>query len=295
MASSFASLRSAWQKPSQETRTRRWPSRRHARQARLEWLEDRLAPAGIGVAIDNSAHRLLIFDPATGTQTGLVTIPTTSADTLDTVISPAGNFAYVSDFEADRVWVVDLTTDALATGTNPISVSTNPEDLDITGDGRYLLVSDGGGGSFAVVDTTSRNQVAAGNTPGGSANAIATRGTDVLISSELTNSTYRYSTNTTSGALTYTGQLTTAGGHNVAISPNGTTALVTPQNSAEVFSVLVSGMTAVSATGTPSTVIGAAFSPDGTRFYVRTLNSVVGYSYNPTTGAIVSQLFNSIT
>lgn len=262
-------------------------SQQRTRFLRIEQMEERALLANIGVSIDNAAHNLLIFDPATGTQTGLVSIPTTSY-TLDTVIAPTGNFAYVSDFSASRVWVVDLAAKTLASGTNPISVTTFAEDLDITDDGHYLLVSDGGsGGSFAVVDTTAHMQVFSGNTPGGGAIAISTQGTDVLISSA-SNPTYRYSINPASGALRYTGQLNAVGGMNVTISPNGTTALVHNAFGGAVTSILVSGMTTLDSTpifiGT--TIEATAFSPDGKHFYVRTRSTVVGFNYDPATGEI---------
>lgn len=65
------------------------------------------ATGSVGVAIDDSGERLLIFDPATGTQTGLVTIPNSDFH-LDTVISPDGKFAYVSSFNSNRIYIATI-------------------------------------------------------------------------------------------------------------------------------------------------------------------------------------------
>lgn len=69
--------------------------------------------------------RLMVFEPSTGTQIGLVSIP--SSDSLDTVISPDGNYAYVPSFGDGKIFVVDMTTKALASGINPINVGGNME------------------------------------------------------------------------------------------------------------------------------------------------------------------------
>src|SRR5689334_23353488 len=86
----------------------------------LEGLEDRVLLSG--VAVDDGTSRLFAFDDLTGTPTGLVSLPTSSGTLLDAVISPDKTLAYVSDFYNQRVWVVDLATNALSSGTNPISV-----------------------------------------------------------------------------------------------------------------------------------------------------------------------------
>ena len=233
-----------------------------------------------------------MFDPATGTQTGLVSIPGAN-QTLDTVIDPAGQFAYVSDFSPQRIWVVDLATQALASGTNPIVIGFFAEDLDITSDGQYLLVTDGGSGNaISSISTTTRTVVNTFNV-GTTANAVTTRGSDVLVG-DFNGAIVRRLSINGSGVLSNTGQASGAGtgGFNTTISPSGATALV-HEPSGTVTSILVSGMSTVNSAAPGDTIVATAFRPDGNAFYLRTGGGgLAGYNYNPATGIIGTQMFN---
>ncbi|MDV7402028.1 hypothetical protein RZS08_61975, partial [Arthrospira platensis SPKY1] len=96
------------------------------------------------------------------------------------MISPDQRLAFVSDYDLQAVWVVDLETMDLAAGTNPIPVSTSPEDMDITPDGRFLLVSNRTTLPVCVVDVAAKQQVSTLAT--GSAESVAVgRDGNVLI------------------------------------------------------------------------------------------------------------------
>jgi Ca2+-binding RTX toxin-like protein len=266
--------------------TERAPRRPTCFRPTLETLEDRVVPAG--VAIDNLGSRLLIFDPETGTQTGVVNIPTT-ADTLDTVISPDEKLAYVSDFQTMRVWVVDLTTKALASGTNAIVVSTAPEDLVITPDGKFLLVADGTGTFPIVVINTATRTIASTFSTGLTNTGIEVTGNgDVLVG--VGGDRIRHFTLNAAGVLTSTGEFLLGYSFNTTATPNGAFGVTTKDG--QVASYAVSGMTLVNTVSVSDSVATLAFNADGTRLYLRTFGgSVVAYNYNPTTGQIGSQLF----
>ena len=174
--------------------TRRKPVRHRLM---LEVLEDRVVPTGL--AVDTGASRLLIFDSANGAQTGLVNLPTSSFSALDTVISPDGKRAYVSDFNNQRVLSVDLATQAV----NPIPVPTHAEDLAITPDGKFLLASDGSGGSSPIaVINTATNAVQSFSTGADNTCIEVTKNGDVLVGVGL-NRIERYTLSTTAKRIAH--------------------------------------------------------------------------------------------
>ena len=249
------------------------------------------SPNTVGVAVDLGSSRLLIFDPATGTQTGLVSIPSGSRK-FDAVISPDGKFAYVSDFESLQVWVVDLNTKALATGTNPIPVPTTlAEDLAISSDGRFLLAVDGSGTMpIVVIDTATRSIASTFSTGTSNTGIEVTQNGDVLVG--VGQSVTQRFTLSPAGTLTFTGQSLSGFSFNTTAAPNGNFAVAT-RLGGTVASFAVSGMSQVSSISVPETVVSMAFSADGTKLYLRGTSRVFAFNYNPNTGAIGSQLFTT--
>lgn len=243
----------------------------------------------VGVAVDLPGSRLLIFDPGTGTQTGVVNLP--SGNKYDAVISPDGKYAYVSSFNESTIYVVDLTTKALASGINAITVSTFAEDMAITPDGKYLLVVDGSiTYPICVVDTTTRTEISTLSEGVAHTGITVTAQGNVLVGIDNTQQTRRYTLNS-NGVLTYTGQQLAIGSQNVTAAPNGLTAVQT--NQSQLTSFVISGMTTVSTITPGVTVLGMSFSPDGTKLYVRADGKVLAYNYTPATGVIGSQIFSS--
>ena len=116
-----------------------------------------------------------VFDPGTMQITASIPLPILPfASVFDVEIAPDLGEAYVSDFDNNQLWVIDLRTSppSLASGINPIPVTgPAPEDLALTTDGRYLLVSTGNtlasaggtGSSLSVVDVRTRTEVSTVN------------------------------------------------------------------------------------------------------------------------------------
>ncbi|MCC9601601.1 hypothetical protein LOC67_13670 [Stieleria sp. JC731] len=127
-------------KPAEKSRRRR-----HRTLLKVEVLEDRRVLASLGAFVDDGSDRVYVFDPETDQVTGWVAISDTELKG-DIDITSDGSKAFVTDF-ARRIWVVDLTQSPpkLASGNNPISISNRGEDVELTADNRFLLVTNGNG------------------------------------------------------------------------------------------------------------------------------------------------------
>ncbi|MDB5388389.1 MAG: hypothetical protein JWM11_4035, partial [Planctomycetaceae bacterium] len=250
---------------SRRTRRRHPTALRFLTNSQIECLEDRaLLSAVVGASIDVASHRLLIFDPSTGTQTGLVTIPNSSSNS-DIVISPDGTFAYVSNFNERQIYVVDLGTKALATGVNPIPVATQAEDLAITPDGKYLLVVDGSGlNPIVVVDTATRATASTLSDGIGHSAVDVTAAGDVLVGTVNNGTTRRYLIDG-AGQLSFTGQTISNGGQNVTAAPNGVTAI--EAGGSAITSFAISGMSPTATVSPGGNLQSFALSPDGSKLY----------------------------
>jgi hypothetical protein len=119
----------------------------------------------IGIVCDRGGEQVILFDADADEFMGSIRIPPLSSYSVivGCAIAPDGKLAFVSDFE-DRVWVVDLTADppALATGKNPIPVSTWAVQMAFSPDAKYLVVADGyssPGVPLSVVDIAARTEV----------------------------------------------------------------------------------------------------------------------------------------
>ncbi len=122
---------------------------------------------GTGLVADTTTSSVVVFDPGTDTVTGVVPIPVNGGVIGDVEVSKDGNLGFVTNF-ANQVYVIDLkaTPPRLATGTNPISLSQNGEDLALTPDGKFLLSCGGGGNStISVVDIAARAETGTFNSP----------------------------------------------------------------------------------------------------------------------------------
>ena len=83
----------------------------------------------LGMVADNFTDRVIIFNADTDTVLG--SVPVGPGSVGDCSITPDQTRGFVTDFQ-DRIWVIDLTTLALAPGTNPIPISNNGEDTSVT-------------------------------------------------------------------------------------------------------------------------------------------------------------------
>jgi DNA-binding beta-propeller fold protein YncE len=131
----------------------------------LAFLVGSAAGQAVGVVCDRGGSQVIVFDADADVVLGAVTIPPLSSYSVVSgcAITSDGKLAFVSDFE-DRVWVVDLTASppALATGKNPIPVSTWAIQMAVTPDDRYLVVADGFSTPavpLSVVDIATRTEI----------------------------------------------------------------------------------------------------------------------------------------
>jgi len=243
-----------------------------------------------GVTIDDQTGTLHVFDPEAGVWLGSVPLPGASGNrTWDAAVSPDQTVAFVTDSEGRRVWVVDLQTLRLAEGLNPLALGLIPEDLDITRDGRFLLVGGQpwqyGGPNLAVVDLLTRTPVGMIEIGSNMATVSAGRIGQVLIA-EPEIGRVRHLSLSAEGVLADTGQtLAMPGPANVIVAPDGRTGVAVSPSAGVIQSFVVSGLTAVATRSLPE-VLSGAFSPSGYRFYARTAGSISGWGYDPHTGQL---------
>lgn len=171
----------------------------------------------IGMIADRSDH-VTVFDP--DTDTVLATIAIDGGDgglfLFDCLILEDQSLGFVTDLNTEAVWVIDLEADPpeLASGTNPIPVSAEAEDLSITPDQKFLVVSGGftSGGDFelSVVDIEAREEIETFDFGDGhpSAAEVCADGSVLIVDrASGTETTIRRFTIDEDGMLTDTGEL----------------------------------------------------------------------------------------
>jgi DNA-binding beta-propeller fold protein YncE len=79
------------------------------------------------------------------------------AGLFDAVMTPDGNTALVSSFGSDNVYIFDLTDPTAPGSPDNVTLGFFPEDIAITPDGLFAVVTDGGfSPSIAVIDIANR-------------------------------------------------------------------------------------------------------------------------------------------
>lgn len=251
----------------------------------------------IGVVANDSTKTVTVFDPVTDAVIGAVNIPTSSL-IGDVEILPEEELAFVTAYQSRQVFVIDLSgTPALAPGINAIPVATSGEDLSITPDGKFLLVSDGSGiQPISVIDVATRTQI--GTFDAGSDHTSVEVADDgsVLVTSIRTDTGVRgvrRFTIDSAGNLVDTGErLNVAGLGNVYPAPGGQTGVAIRFGNVSSFTIPgLSLITSRPRVRTPTNLQSAVFSPDGTRLYVRSdgvdnMGFIDVWAYTPATGDI---------
>lgn len=249
-------------------------------------------PAEIGLVANDATKTVTVFDAVTDTILATIQIPTSAPAFGDIEIARGRKLAFVTDFFG-AVWIIELSsTPTLASGNNPIFVSNNAEDLAITADERYLMVSDGSNVQpLVVIDIESRTQIGTFD-PASDHNSIAVTADGSVLVTSSRNTEVRRFTIDSSGTLADTGELLDIGGPvNVYAAPVGPTGVVIRFRTVSSFTV--AGLTLISSQTnphTPSNYQSAVFSPDGTRLYVRADGAgnsgfIDVWGYDPITGA----------
>jgi len=230
-----------------------------------------IAAQTIGVTADFAARSVTVFDSDTDTVLGVVAIPT-GGIIGDCAVTADQTLAFVANAYG-RISVIDLTTSPpmLALGTNPIIPSNRADDIAITPDQKFLVVTSGGSAQpLSVIDIASRVEVSTFG-PGYDVNSVAV-GSDgsVLATSLGRNSVHRF-TISEGGVLTDTGEsMELRFPNNVFVAPGGTVGVAVARQTQEIRSFTIPGMQVMSVRyAAGDTGISGVFHPAGDRIYIR--------------------------
>jgi hypothetical protein len=94
--------------------------------------------ATLGMVADGITRSVIVFDADTGAVHGSIGLPTDGIRVGDCAISFDQTRGYVTDAQ-HNIWVIDLTATppSLASGPNPIAISSAGMDLALSPDGKY--------------------------------------------------------------------------------------------------------------------------------------------------------------
>jgi len=208
-----------------------------------------------------------------------------AGDVLDVVISPNGKTTLVSNFSASTVFFIDTSDPDAPEVIGSLVLSFSPEDMDMTPDGNYVLVSDGGlSTKIAVLNVKSRTLVEEFNDPTLANQAVAvTPDGETVLTADTNGGAINAFTLNDSGHLTYVASTDVSNSDtlfpvNIAISPDGETAIVASvagdadDMAFPVLSITGPGQITLSEMVTPSAdLLGAqtvVFNHEGTKAYL---------------------------
>ncbi len=247
----------------------------------------------LGMAGDDAADRAVVFDTQTGAILGAVNVGPGSVG--DCAITPDQSLGLIVD-RASRLWLIDLeqTPPALASGVNPIAMSSLGQDVDLTADGRYALVC-GDSDVVSVVDISARSEIDTFDLGHGCQAVEVCDDGSVLVA---------WSSISDNGRLVRrlvldgTGQLSDSGEStvpdfptNVHCAPGASSALIL-QLGWDVTSVAVPDLTSLDQVTLSGAAATAVFHPDQDRVSIRAEDAIEVYSYNSTTGALSNTLWS---
>ncbi len=111
----------------------------------------------LGIAGDDNGDRAVVFDAQSKTILGAVSVGPGAVG--DCAITPDRSLGLIVDY-ASNLWLIDLTQapPVLASGTNPILISSLGQDVDLNPSGEYALVC-GGTDFVSVVDLATRTEI----------------------------------------------------------------------------------------------------------------------------------------
>jgi DNA-binding beta-propeller fold protein YncE len=107
--------------------------------------------------------------------------------TLDVAVSPDNQFALITDFYANAVYMIDITDPTNPTLMHNIPIGAQyPEDIAISPDARFAIVTDGGGfgsGYLTIINLADVSQVSAYllQTPSGGAQAVTITRDNIVV------------------------------------------------------------------------------------------------------------------
>ncbi|HEX7285305.1 MAG TPA: Ig-like domain-containing protein [Candidatus Angelobacter sp.] len=236
-----------------------------------------LRPSGKLIVAQRDAGTVQIVST---TPLSLDTTLNLGSDVIDVAVSPDGTTAAVSSFSASRVTFIDLRQQPPVV-TGFVSTPMLAEGVAFSPDGRFVVVTDGGGSAtVASIDVQGLRIASTITLPLTSQGVVVTVGNKVL-----TNAFDNASVNTlnisSTGVLTSTGAVSAGGSGpiNVAASPNGQLVLVANWSSGNVGILTIAQDGTVTQQGSvlagfsqPQTI---SFLPNGTGAFVLSCNAQI--------------------
>ncbi len=236
--------------------------------------------AGAVGLVTNNNGSVITLDPATNTFGASAGGIANNGVVGDCVISSDGSTAYVTNF-GYQIFPVDLTGATPVIGV-PFSTSQQSEDVDLTPNGKYLLVTNGGSGSpLSSIDTATRTVVSDLALASNTVDACAD-GTHVV--SGASGSIHLIDID---GGGNLTLNMSTAAGDtiNAYCAPNSTTAYAISY-SGSVQSFAIPGLAPISSVATVAEAQSAAINAAGTMIYVRGASTTAAHPLDPATGSV---------
>jgi WD40 repeat protein len=179
------------------------------------------------ITVDYSDYSIYTVDTATNTVYGPFLSGQLGSDWLaDVTVTPDGQTAVLCSFDGQTVYFVDVSDPTNPSFLGSLGVGISSEDIDITSDGKFALVTDGGGTPDVLsINIQTRSIADTATVSSAQAVAVAPDGTVITAdqsASQLTTLTIDGSGNLTVGS-TYTSGLSAPG--NIGIAPDGQTVI----------------------------------------------------------------------
>lgn len=203
----------------------------------------------------------------------------------DVAVTPDGTIAVVSGYDEQDVYFVDVSDPTSPSFLGEIDLSgipLAPMDIAITPDGKFALITDGGGivtPVMASVDIASRTVVDTKNVSDAEAVAVAPGGTVIVLRTGTSPSLDTFTIDG-NGSLTAGSSFTTCMryGYNFAVAPDGQTVVVCNwDGTGAVTTYLVTGPATLAygntVYGLPGAQQSVAFDALGTKAYVVSTNA----------------------
>ena len=241
-----------------------------------------------GMVADTRDKTVTVFDAESNE--ALTTFGLSGSVVGDCLIAPEQQLGFVTTFR-NFVYVIDLSGDSprLADGTNPIRTTNPGEDLALSGDGRYVIVTDGNQNvPISVIDIEARTEISTLHLGiPNSAVDVAPDGSVLVASSG--GGVYRLGIDA-NGQLFDTGEsVNFANPNNVAASPAGDLCVAVGRGTlSRVRTIRIDGMERLQTVDLTGFGVSAVFSPSAHRLYVRTTTGVDVFAFDPAAGIVGS-------
>jgi DNA-binding beta-propeller fold protein YncE len=236
-------------------------------------------PNGFVIVTNNNSRTIHTIDTATNTVHGPFFTAGelgTSGHILDVALTHDGKTALIAHFGDKKVYFVDVSDPTSPVLLGHVGLTTiAPEDIAITHDDQFAVVTDGGpsGTGIVSIDINSRSEVDTKDATGGAqAVAIAPDGT-VIVIGHASNSMETFTIDN-AGALTFSASYTDglSDPYNVDIAPDGQTVIVCNEHANTATVYLINGLGTLIPQGTVAGLPGkeqsVAFNQDGSKAYV---------------------------